>query len=305
MVIAAALIAAVFLFLERVEQKPDDSDTRRGPGKESPKRASTGKKPRPELKSAPPGTAYPDRSVTIIIDDIGYDLRIAEELARIPAPIALAVLPDAPHAAEAARRFHAAGKEILLHLPMEPRSYPGVSPGGGMLMADMAAEDIRGQIRKALAAVPFVSGVNNHMGSRFMEDDALLAVVMEELRARGLFFVDSMTTDDSRGRESAARARVRFAARDVFIDYAPGYSVALESLTGAFRQGRNHGAPILMIGHPFRETVRAIQDVLPIWRKEGIKVIPVSAYLRISGGMEKQDHVVKKQTDEFASKGKR
>jgi polysaccharide deacetylase 2 family uncharacterized protein YibQ len=252
------------------------------------------------LEPAPPGTAYLGRPVAVIIDDIGFDLRIVEELAGIPAPIAFAVLPHTPHAVEAARLLHAAGKEILLHLPMEPRSYPGESPGAGAMMADMDEGEIRRQIREDLAAVPFVSGVNNHM-----EDEARLAIVMEELRAKGLFFVDSRTAADSRGRESAGRARVRFAARDVFIDHAPGYAAALENLTGAFRQGRRNGAPVLMIGHPHMDTVRAIRDALPFWQKEGVKVIPVSACLRISGGAGKQDPFVKnRQNDESASERK-
>lgn len=305
MVIAAALIAAVVLFLERVEQRPDDSGDRRGLGKGTPKKASTAKPPGRKLKPAPPDIGHPGRSVAIIIDDIGYDLQIVKELAGLPAPIAFAVLPHTPHAVEAAELFHAAGKEILLHLPMEPRSYPEGSPGEGALMADMDAGEIRRRIRENLAEVPFALGVNNHMGSRFMEDEARLAVVMEELRTKGLFFVDSLTTDNSRGRELAGRARVRFAARDVFIDYAPGYAVALESLTGIFRQGRKNGTPVLMIGHPHMETVRAIRDVLPIWRKKGVKVIPVSACLRIPGGAGKQDPFIKnRHNDKPASERK-
>jgi polysaccharide deacetylase 2 family uncharacterized protein YibQ len=304
-VIAATLIAAVVLFLERVEQRPDDSAARRGSGKETPKKASTVKPPRPGLKPAPPGTAYLGRPVAIIIDDIGFDLRIVEELAGIPAPIAFAVLPHTPHAVEAAKLFHAAGKEILLHLPMEPRPHPGGLPGAGALMADMDAGEIRRQIREDLAAVPFVSGVNNHMGSRFMDDEARIDIVMEELRAKGLYFVDSMTTADSRGRESAGRARVRFAARDVFIDHAPGYAAALKNLTGTFRKGRRNSTPVLLIGHPHMETVRAIRDALPFWQKEGVKVIPVSACLRISGGTGKQDPFVKNRwNDESASERK-
>jgi uncharacterized protein len=295
--IAAALIAAVVILLERVEQRPDDSATRRGPGKEAPGKAATGKTPGPGLGPAPPRTAYLGRPVAVIIDDVGFDLRIVEELAGIPAPIAFAVLPHTAHAVEAARLLHTAGKEILLHLPMEPRSYPGESPGAGALMADMDEGEIRRQIREDLAAVPFVSGVNNHMGSRFMEDEARLAFVMEELREKGLFFVDSRTAADSRGRESAGRARVRFAARDVFIDHDPGYAAALENLTGAFRQGRRNGAPVMMIGHPHMETVRAIRDALPFWKKEGVKMIPVSAYLRISGGAGKQDPLAKKRAE--------
>jgi polysaccharide deacetylase 2 family uncharacterized protein YibQ len=296
--IAAALIAAVVLILERVEWRPDDSATRRAPKKETPGRAATGKTPvRRDLGQAPLKSAHPGRQIAVIIDDIGFDLRIVEELAGIPAPIAFAVLPHAPHAAEAARLLHAAGKEILLHLPMEPHAYPGESPGAGALMADMDGGEIRRRIRENLAAVPFASGVNNHMGSRFMEDGARLAIVMEELQKKDLFFVDSMTTANSRGRESAGRAGVRFAARDLFIDHVPGYAAALENMTGSFRQGRNNGEPVLMIGHPHAQTVRAIRDVLPVWQTEGVRAIPVSACLRIPGGTGKQDPFVKREAE--------
>jgi polysaccharide deacetylase 2 family uncharacterized protein YibQ len=267
--IAAALIAAVVLILERVEWRPDDSATGRAPGKETPGRAATGKTPvRRDSGQAPSKGAHPGRQIAVIIDDIGYDLRVAEELAGIPEPIAFAVLPHAPHAAEAARLLHAAGKEILLHLPMEPHSYPGESPGAGALMADMDEAEIRRQIREGLAAVPFASGVNNHMGSRFMEDRARLAIVMDELRGRDLFFVDSKTTPDSRGMAAAGLAGVRFAARDLFIDHAPGYAAAFESLTGPSRPVRDN---------------EAIRDALSVWRRDGVRVIPVSACLRISG----------------------
>jgi uncharacterized protein len=296
-VISAALIAAVVLFLERVEQRPDDSATRRAPGRETPKKAATRKTPGPGLGPAPSKSAYAGPRIAVIIDDIGFDLKIVEELAGIPAPIAFAVLPHAPHAAEAARLLHAAGKEILLHLPMEPHSYPGESPGAGALMADMGEAEIRKQIREDLAAVPFASGVNNHMGSRFMEDGARLAIVMEELRKRGLFFVDSKTTADSRGMASAGRAGVRFAARDLFIDHVPGYASALESLTGPFRAGRGNGAPVLMIGHPHAQTVKAIRDALPVWQMDGVRVIPVSACLRISDGAGKMGPHAKREAE--------
>jgi polysaccharide deacetylase 2 family uncharacterized protein YibQ len=296
-IITAAFIAAVVLFLERSGQRPDDdSGARKGPGRETPEKATTGKAPGPALKPVPPQIAYPGRPIAIIIDDIGFDLKIVEELAGIPAPIAFAILPHTPHAVEAARLLHEAGKEILLHLPMEPRSYPGESPGAGALMADMDEGEIRKRVREDLAAVPFVSGVNNHMGSRFMEDEARLAIVMEELRKRDLFFVDSRTTADSRGRESAGRAGVRFAARNLFIDHTPGYAAALKNLTGSFRQRRSKGKPVLMIGHPHAQTVRAIRDALPVWQMEGYRVIPVSACL-ISGGVEKQYPLVKRQAE--------
>lgn len=272
-IFAAAFIAAVVLFLERVER----------PEREAPGKALTPKTPASGLaKPATPPAGQQGRPIAVIIDDIGFDLRIVEELARIPAPIAFAVLPHAPHAAEAARFLHAAGKEILLHLPMEPRSYPEESPGAGALMVDMDERQIRIQVRKNLDAVPHVSGVNNHMGSRFMEDEARLTVVMEELEKRGLYFVDSRTTPDSRGREAANRTGVRFAARGLFIDHVPGYAAALENLTAPSRRGGGKGKPVLMIGHPHPETVRALRDALPRWQAEGVRLVALPTFLGTS-----------------------
>ena len=283
-IIIAALIAAVFLFLERMEL-PDDSATRKGRKTMPPKKALKQKTP----ERRPPAAERREQQIAVIIDDIGFDLGAVEELARIRAPIAFAVLPNAPHAVEAAEILHAAGKEVLLHQPMEPRSYPEESPGAGALLADMDAREIRRRIAANLAAVPHVSGVNNHMGSLFMEDEARLSVVMDELGKRGLFFVDSVTTPDSRGREAALRAGVRFAARTIFIDHAPGYAAALANLTRLPRQGWKKGEPLLLIGHPHPETVRALKQALPILREEGVRMIPVSAALKTGGGSEKKD----------------
>lgn len=284
MVVAAALIAAAVIVLERVDDQPEGPNTPNIDDGEVQNKGHSGMARAPSGGRTPSENTYRKRAVAMIIDDIGYDLQIVEELARIPLPVAYAVLPNTPHAAEAAKRLHAAGKEVLLHLPMEPLSHPEESPGEGALMTDMDAGEIRRLIRKNLGAVPFVSGVNNHMGSRFMEDRTRLSVVMEELRERNLYFVDSMTTDRSQGRDSAMHAGVRFASRDVFIDYAPGYATAFEALKGASRHGRNDDAPLLMIGHPHAETVQAIHDILPVWRKEGVKVVSLSSYFRISGG---------------------
>jgi len=268
-IIAAALIAAAVLYLERLEL-PEDSAVRKDLPAE--RRGKAG-------KQKAPAAGNRGLEIAVIIDDIGFDLGAVEELARIRAPLAFAVLPNAPHAAAAAELLHAAGKEILLHLPMEPRSRNGDSPGAGALLGDMNAGEISRQVAAHLAAIPHVSGVNNHMGSLFMEDEARLSVVMNELGKRGLFFVDSRTTPDSRGREAALKAGVRFAARNVFIDHEPGYAAALANLTRPPRQGWKNGAPLVMIGHPHPETVRALKKALPILREEGIRVVPVSAVL--------------------------
>jgi polysaccharide deacetylase 2 family uncharacterized protein YibQ len=280
-IIAAVLIAALILFLERIDRVDDRQTVRIDRKPEPPARPIERERPAPK----PPASEPKERQIAVLIDDIGQDLRPVEELALIGAPIAFAVLPHTPHAAEAARRLHAAGKEILLHLPMEPRSYPANNPGKGALFTAMTDREIREQVAEDLAAVPHVVGVNNHMGSRFMEDEARLTIVMEELAKRGLFFVDSRTSPASRGREAAAKAGVRFASRAVFIDHARGYAAALSNLTHPPR-GDRRGRPLLMIGHPHRETVQALKEVLSGRHGEGPRVIPLAAYLETRGGKQ-------------------
>ena len=78
--------------------------------------------------------------------------------------------------------------KLLLHLPMEPLSYPKEKPGTGALFTDMNDEEIVFQLEKNLASVPYVSGVNNHMGSKFMADEEKLMPVFKQLKKEGFVF---------------------------------------------------------------------------------------------------------------------
>jgi polysaccharide deacetylase 2 family uncharacterized protein YibQ len=282
-IIVVVLIAVVMILPERVERVTDQTTVPDRLEKSPRKKAFTSRTP----ARSPSEAERRGQKIAVIIDDIGYDLRLVEKLVEIGAPLAFAILPHTPHAVEAARLLHGAGKEILLHMPMEPRSYPAENPGAGALLAHMNDEEIRRRIEADLAAVPYISGVNNHMGSRFMEDEAKLFVVMKELAKRGLFFVDSKTTPDSRGRATASRAGVRFLERAVFIDHPPGYATALENLLHPPRQEWEKLRPLLLIGHPFPETVRALKEASSLWLNEGVRIIPVSACFILPDGKEK------------------
>ncbi|PIP09067.1 MAG: hypothetical protein COX51_00735, partial [Syntrophobacteraceae bacterium CG23_combo_of_CG06-09_8_20_14_all_50_8] len=206
----------------------------------------------------PPAT---ETNIAIIIDDIGFDLPSVREILTIDAPIAFAVLPHAPYSITAAEILHGAGREILLHLPMEPHD-PGKNPGPGALFCWMGEAEIRQQVEEDLAAVPHIIGVNNHMGSAFMEDEGKLAVVFGELKKRGLFFIDSRTTPHSEAGELALKMGIPFAARKVFIDNDKDHETTVKSLLG--RLEKNSGNRMIMIGHPYPSTVLALKEAVSI-----------------------------------------
>ncbi|MEO5354248.1 MAG: divergent polysaccharide deacetylase family protein [Magnetococcus sp. XQGC-1] len=218
-------------------------------------------------------------TLAIIIDDLGYNAAVSRAMVALPADITLAILPKADYAREIARMGKAAGREILLHQPMEPRRYPQVNPGPGAMLTSMDMASIQAVLRANLAELPEVVGVNNHMGSRLTEDAESMDAVMAILSEKQLFFVDSRTSEISVGAARAAAGHVPTAARDVFLDNVPDEAAILRQLAQLERLARTQGEAI-GIGHPYRETLAALQHWLPTLAQKGIRLHRVSRFLR-------------------------
>ena len=262
-----------------------------------------GTPPAPKLQAArdkAPDTAAPDptgpasagkrkrggKTVAILIDDIGYDPEALRRLLAIEAPLAFSVLPHTPHARSSAETIHRAGREVLLHLPMEPHGWPDRDPGRGALFASMTEREIRQVLLEDLESVPRARGANNHMGSKLMEARDPIRAVFRVLQEKGLYFVDSLTTEASVGPGLAAEGSLRFAQRDLFIDDAVDRSRAaihLETLLDA----REPWSELLLIGHPYPETVSALEETIPRFRAAGIRVVPLSEL--VDGRQDRRD----------------
>ncbi|MDD5168687.1 MAG: divergent polysaccharide deacetylase family protein, partial [Syntrophales bacterium] len=191
-------------------------------------------------------------------------------------------LPYSPYGAESSQMIHRAGKEILLHLPMEPwqqqnREEPGT------LFVSMSGEELKKQLLDDLNAVPYVAGVNNHMGSRFMENDEKLSIVFSIIKDRGLFFVDSLTTNHSKGDRVADQVGMPIAARKIFIDNSQDYEDTLNILISQRIGGKKpNDSPLILIGHPHPTTIQAIKRAIPVLREKGFMVVPVSRLVHIN-----------------------
>ena len=221
----------------------------------------------------------PYKQISIIIDDIGYDLGPVRELLKIDADITFAILPLCSHSREAAEMLHKASRETLLHLPMEPNSYPKEKPGKGALFTDMNNEELLFQLEKDLAAVPYISGVNNHMGSKFMADEDKLVLVFNKLKKKNLFFIDSRTSSGTKASAAAEKVNIQMASRRVFLDNSRDYNEIYKIILDA-AQNSSEALPVIMIGHPHPETIRAIKDATQVLRQKGIFVVPVSKLIK-------------------------
>jgi hypothetical protein len=237
----------------------------------------TGKETHPgeSLSQLEPSISH--RKIAIIIDDIGNVSLPVEELIKIDAPLTFSILPHCPYSISSAEDIHRAKREILLHLPMEPLSYPRANPGKGALLVRMDSEELLRQLDGDIDAVPYVSGVNNHMGSRFMADEKGLTVIMREMRKRNLFFVDSRTTSDTKGEKVASITGLPCLSRNVFIDNVQDYEATLKILLNLSSGGEKK--PLIVIGHPYGTTIKALREAVPLLKQRGVEIVPVSHLL--------------------------
>ena len=136
-------------------------------------------KPSPLLKKIKP-------EVAILIDDMGYDQRLDNAMLAIDAPISFAFLPDAPNTEKLAKKAAHMGRDVLVHLPLEPLD-PHINPGPGALRISMTTDAILAMLKKDLDSVPDARGVNNHMGSKFTADRKAMELILNEIKRRGLF----------------------------------------------------------------------------------------------------------------------
>ncbi|PLX78675.1 MAG: hypothetical protein C0614_08415 [Desulfuromonas sp.] len=216
--------------------------------------------------------------VAIIMDDLGRDFLAPQTLLSLAEPVAFAILPDQGHSRDIAEMVYLAGREVLLHVPMEPQAYPEIDPGNKALMVAQSHAEIQRRFRDLLELVPHAVGVNNHMGSRFTEEGEAMSAVMEVVRERSLFFVDSRTTANSLVVPVADRYQVAHLKRDVFLDNVAEVEAIAEQIGKLVEKARSRGYAV-GICHPYPETLEALGRELPLMAERGVDVVTISSLI--------------------------
>ena len=211
------------------------------------------KRPKPVTNGIP---------VAIIIDDIGYDRKMAEGFLDLDIPLTFSILPMGSFNHSIIDKAIKKDVEIMLHQPMEPSNYPNVNPGPGALLAAMRPDELIAQLNANLDRIPNVKGVNNHMGSKLTASSEQMRQVFITLKQRQLFFIDSRTTAETQCRPSAELLQVPFAERDVFIDHNPTEAFIKKQLKLLIRRARRQGYAI-GIAHPHPVTLAVLKEMLP------------------------------------------
>ncbi len=224
-------------------------------------------------------TAHADEArIALIIDDIGYRLVEGRRTVMLPGPVAVAVLPSAPQAAKLATAAHNAGKEVLVHLPLQAAVDDGLNEPGSITL-DTTREGFTRAFARAISEVPYAEGVNNHRGSLLTRHPGHMRWLMEEIGAQDeWFFVDSYTTHHSVALAIAHEHDVPAVRRDVFLD-SERDSASIERAFGRLLAIARRDGAAIGIGHPFPETLDVLETMLPQLEAEGIRLVSLREIL--------------------------
>lgn len=226
--------------------------------------------------AVPPTDGRP--MVAIDIDDMGVDVRdTAIAMKLLPPAVTFAFLPYGPDVRAQVDEARRLGHEVLVHVPMQPDN-PRIDPGPMALKVNQTAAQILHRLDWDLGRFGGYVGVNNHMGSRFTSDAAGMRVVMREIKARRLMYMDSETIASTVGYRMAKAFGVPALRRNIFLDDVPTKEKVLAQLAKTVRYARLHGS-VIAIGHPRPGTLAAFKAWLPTLAGTGVVLVPLTALL--------------------------
>jgi len=212
-----------------------------------------------------------------VIDDAGYNLHELKAFLRLPFPLTIAVLPGLPYSRAAAEAAKAAGKEVILHQPMD--AVGGQNPGPGAILTGMSPAEARRLVEGNLDSIPEAVGMNNHMGSAITTDPACMDALAAIAKERRIYYLDSLTIPGTASQEAALREGIRYWERDVFLDNAPDRASMIRAVEDGKKRA-DSGRPAVMIGHVWSaDLAKTIMDLYPQLVEEGYSLSTISRYM--------------------------
>jgi polysaccharide deacetylase 2 family uncharacterized protein YibQ len=231
--------------------------------------------------------------ISVIIDDVGDNQRLGYRATKLPIQVALSILPHTPFSHELAVIGHNRGMDILLHQPMESFADKRLL-GPGALLSRMERQEFAHTLDNNLKSVPFVIGINNHMGSLLTSDSEKMNWLMAELKLRDIFFIDSRTTSRSIAGNTAQKWNIPTMSRKVFLDHYDDPIAIAKQFQRLLQIAEKHGHATA-IGHPRKNTLEFLEQQLPQLISNGFKLVSPSEAMQnnVSNNMVDNQSIAK------------
>ena len=215
--------------------------------------------------------------VAILITGLGLSSAPTEAaIDRLPPDVTLAFSPYADGLGAWLQKARDAGHEVLIDLPLEPANYPQHDPGPYTLLTSLSPIENVARLDWVLSRGVGYVGVVGEYGSRFATASKYVLPMFEELKKRGLMYVDAKASDDSVAARVARDMGVPRALEDRTIDADGGRANIDAKLAEIERLARGSGQ-VLAFASAYPTTVDRLLAWLPTAQQKGIAIAPVSA----------------------------
>ncbi|MDQ1912362.1 divergent polysaccharide deacetylase family protein [Paenibacillus sp. GD4] len=224
----------------------------------------------------------PSKQIALVIDDFGNDMLGTKEMMELPIPFTVAVMPFLPTTKRDAEWAHQLGRDVIIHLPMEPKRGKKSWLGPGAITTDLTDEEVRERVLAAIQDVPHAIGMNNHMGSKVTADERIMRIILTICKEKGLFFLDSRTTDKSKVAQIARELGVPTAENHLFMDdiYSRGHIV--KQALKVQKHVKEHEATVVIghVGPPGKHTAAVLMESIPTLQQLGATFTSVSKLVK-------------------------
>ncbi|NEU30792.1 divergent polysaccharide deacetylase family protein [bacterium LRH843] len=222
------------------------------------------------------------KRVAIIIDDFGGNVKGIDSFLTGGIPITVAIMPFMEYSTEQAKQAHEAGLEVMIHMPMEPKKGKASWLGPNAIISGLSDQEIRRRVEQAIENVPHAKGLNNHMGSKIVENEHMMRIILEVVKEHGLYVVDSGTSSNSVIPKLATELNIPYATRSIFLDNTMSSKQHVSNQMRSLMTLAEKNKKAIGIGHvgvKGHETFAGIISALPQYKQKQVQIVPVSQLL--------------------------
>jgi polysaccharide deacetylase 2 family uncharacterized protein YibQ len=228
--------------------------------------------PLPDIK--PVHIVPKNPQIAIVLDDMGVDIKRSARAMSLPKEINLSFLAYSKQIQEQTKKARDKGHELLVHIPMEANS--GKDAGYKTLLVKDSEKILQSNLDWHLSQFEGYIGINNHMGSKFTSQKESLQKIMNKVKEKKLFFLDSKTSNATLVPNIAKECGVPCIEREIFLDHVVT-SKAIQGQLKLLEEVATKKGFAIAIGHPKDETLTELEKWIPTLQQKGYNLVPISA----------------------------
>ncbi|MHB8124606.1 MAG: divergent polysaccharide deacetylase family protein [Desulfitobacteriaceae bacterium] len=220
--------------------------------------------------------------IALVIDDFGINNPGTQQMLELGVPITAAIMPNLLYSQQEAELLHNRGYEIIVHIPVEAKNGRSEWLGPGALTTDLSPQELKARINQSLEQISYAVGISNHMGSKGTENPKVVEALVETAKEHKILILDSKTSDSTILAREAIKAGVISGTRDVFLDNSADLNSIKKQLRLLITKAKTSGKAIGIghVGPQGPNTARAIREMLPEMKAQGIQIVPLSEILQ-------------------------